>query len=230
MSLFRMRLARRTAKGSRQLSTVRVVPSTASRQLALPLAFVSVGPATRDPWQDWADRFAARGYSSLLLNVDDKIAREATTSQARLELLERGTSSSLALPRLCFSKRLLRDPATSSPFPPLLFAASHAALVAETYVSSHPLSALHLVSPLSAPLAHSRDPNRFPTALAEFDYEPGFPIAVMVEDGGRPGDEHRLLRDFVDDEEDDGLVRRLTGRRDEAGWERAMDWMDENGL
>lgn len=52
----------------------------------------------------------------------------------------------------------------------------------------------------------------------------------MVEDGGRPGDEHRLLRDFVDDEEDDGLVRRLTGRRDEAGWERAMDWMDENGL
>lgn len=133
--------------------------------------------------------------------------------------------------------KLLRDPATSSPFPPLLFAAGSSSLLAETYVSSHPLSALCLVSPVPAPSAHERDPPAYPTALDEFDYEPGFPIAILSPDGspdaGRKSfaasPSHRLLRDFAD-EHDEGLVRALSGGLDERGWEQVMDWMDENGL
>lgn len=128
--------------------------------------------------------------------------------------------------------KLLRDPATSSPFPPLLFAAESDSLLAETYVSSHPLSALCLVQPLPAPLAHERDPDTYPTPLAaDFDYEPGFPIAVLQQESSTPP--HRLLRDFVnseDPEDQDGLVRLLVGRRDQQGWQQVMDWMDDNGL
>lgn len=41
-------------------------------------------------WQDWADRFAQRGYSSLLLDLDASVASAATSSHARLEALEQG--------------------------------------------------------------------------------------------------------------------------------------------
>ncbi|GAA5958914.1 hypothetical protein JCM8115_000687 [Rhodotorula mucilaginosa] len=205
-----------------RLSTLRVVPSTADRQLALPLAFLSVNPLGNG-WQDWADRFAQRGYSSLLLDLDASVASAATSSHARLEALEQELL------------KLLRNPATSSPFPPLLFASEADSLVAETYVSSHPLSALCLVSPLPAPSAHERDPDMYPTPLtADFDYEPGFPIAVLQEgQAPTPAPQHRLLRDFAnpeDPEDQDGLVRLLVGRRDQQGWQQVMDWMDDNGL
>jgi hypothetical protein len=125
---------------------------------------------------------------------------------------------------------LLRDPSTSSPFPPLLFASSISTLLAETYVSSHPLSGLVLHSPLPAPLAHSKFPQAFKTKLDEFDYEPFFPVAV-VEGKGKGETQCRLVKEFVEEEdEEDGLVRRLVGDRDEAGWNKVMEWMDENGL
>lgn len=128
--------------------------------------------------------------------------------------------------------RLLRDPATSSPFPPLLFAAGSDSLLAETYVSSQPLSALCLVSPVAAPSAHERDPDTYRTPLTtDFDYEPGFPIAVLQEGSSTPP--HRLIRDFAnpeDPEDQDGLVRLLVGRRNQQGWQQVMDWMDDNGL
>ncbi|GAA5870706.1 hypothetical protein JCM3774_001730 [Rhodotorula dairenensis] len=216
---------RLTQLGTRRISTLRFVPSTAERQLALPLAFLAVGDSSAtlpgDRWrQDWADRFAQRGYSSLLLDVDASAAQTGTTSQARLELLEQELL------------KLLRDPATSSPFPPLLFAAGSSSLLAETYVSSHPLSALCLMSPLPAPFAHGRDPVAYPTALDDFDYEPGFPIAILSPDSLPAADSpslHRLVRDFTD-ADDNGLVRSLSGGMDEHGWQRVMDWMDDNGL
>lgn len=40
-----------------------------------------------------------------------------------------------------------------------------------------------------------------------------------------------MVKEFVEEEdEEDGLVRRLVGDRDEAGWNKVMEWMDENGL
>lgn len=68
-------------------------------------------------------------------------------------------------------------------------------------------------------------PIAFPTPLAEFDFEPGFPIAVMHKDGGKALNEERLVREF--DEED---VQRLKGGLDEKGWTKVMEWMDQMGL
>jgi hypothetical protein len=138
------------------------------------------------------------------------------------------SSPFLTFPSLAELVTLLRSPAHSSPFPPLLFAYSSASLLAETYVSSHPLSGLCLVSPLPAPLAHSTLPNVFKQRLEEFNYEPGFPITVLQEKGdeGR----HRLLEDFVEENEEDSVVRRREGRVDERGWEKVQEWMDEHGL
>ncbi|GAA5904074.1 hypothetical protein JCM8208_003436 [Rhodotorula glutinis] len=210
---------------TRLLSTVRVVPPSpaAPRHLALPLAFVSVSGWHQlhlDAWRPWIDRFAERGYSSILLDIDPAVADTEPTSAARLDRLEQELVS------------LLRDPAASSPFPPLLFASGPSALVAEAYVSSHPLSGLCLVSPLSAPSAHAALPQALPSALDDFNYEPGFPIAVVAPRGDAAG-EHRLVDEFGPHEggdEDDAIVRRVVGERDEQGWDTVMEWMDSNGL
>ncbi|CEQ40376.1 SPOSA6832_02012 [Sporobolomyces salmonicolor] len=122
---------------------------------------------------------------------------------------------------------LLRNPSTASPFPPLLFTSSASSLLAETYVSSHPLSGLCLHSPLAAPHAHKRLPAVFPTPLGEFNYEPLFPIAVVQPPGGEQP--CRLLEEFGEEDED-ALVQRIVAGRDEEGWQKVMDWMDENGL
>ncbi|GAA6061222.1 hypothetical protein JCM10212_002681 [Sporobolomyces blumeae] len=205
----------------RSVSTARLVESTASRSLALPLCFVSVrGWDTPHlvGWQDWIDRFAAKGYSSLLLDVDpsDAVQRAKSTSEL-LSVLEQELAS------------LLRDPATSSPFPPLLFASSASTLLAETYVSSHPLSGLVLDEPVVATTARTSLPEIFKTDPAEFNYEPGFPIAVIERERDGAARRHRLIEEFGGDDDDD-LVRRLVAHRDEGGFERVMAWMDENSL
>ncbi|BGP24527.1 hypothetical protein JCM10295v2_003445 [Rhodotorula toruloides] len=129
--------------------------------------------------------------------------------------------------------RLLRDPSAASPFPPLLFAASGSSLLAEQYVSSHPLSGLCLVDPVNPSSAHELLPRFFPKPLNDFNYEPEFPIAVMESAEQEIGKEHRLVRVFgpqKGEDEEDALVRRLSGERDAADWQKVMDWMDENSL
>ncbi|GAA5901510.1 hypothetical protein JCM6882_006300 [Rhodosporidiobolus microsporus] len=192
-----------------------------SRHLALPLAFVSVkgwddqGSAG---WAAWAAAFSRKGYSSLLLEVDSAEAAAKVESPSNvLASLERELV------------RLLQDPAHSTPFPPLLFAHSLSALLAETYVSSHPLSGLCLVSPTPAAVADERLPSVFKTALDDFNYEPGFPIAV-VEQEGQAAPVHRLVKEFAEEDDDEALVRRIVAGWDEQGWERVQAWMDENGL
>ncbi|GAA6027348.1 hypothetical protein JCM8097_002615 [Rhodosporidiobolus ruineniae] len=206
---------------ARALSTVRFLPSTACRQLALPLAFLAVkgwDSHGLQGWDDWLPRFSQRGYSSLLVEVDPATVPPQDTAAGTLAALEQELV------------RLLRDPAHSSPFPPLLFAHSSASLLAETYVSSHPLSGLCLVSPLPAPLAQQQLPDALKTGLEEFNYEPGFPIAVVEQEGRKGGEEHRLLREFADEEDEDALVRLIKGKRDAGTFARVQEWMDENGL
>lgn len=114
----------------------------------------------------------------------------------------------------------------------MLFASRASSLLAETYVSSHPLSGLCLVSPLSAPSAHASLPSAFPSPLDDFNYEPGFPIAVVAPQGDAAG-AHRLVDEFGPQEgedEDEAIVQRITGGLDDAGWDKVMQWMDQNGL
>ncbi|GAA5835630.1 hypothetical protein JCM11251_002982 [Rhodosporidiobolus azoricus] len=205
----------------RSLSTVRVVAPSSKRELALPLAFVSVKGWDKEGllgWESWTKAFSQKGYSSLLCEVDPMhaVARLGSPSLI-LAALERELV------------RLLQDPAHSSPFPPLLFTHGPSSLLAETYVSSHPLSGLCLVSPTPASSAHAILPHMFQPPLDEFNYEPGFPIAV-VDQGGRTAKEHRLAREFAEEEDDEALVRIIDARRDDQGWQEVQDWMDENGL
>ncbi|KAJ8295119.1 hypothetical protein OF846_002155 [Rhodotorula toruloides] len=213
------RPAQLTRSLARSASSILAVAPSSSRHLALPLAFLTVkgwDSHGTQGWEDWISRFAARGYSSLLLQVDPAAAPSTSLDGLESELV-----------------RLLRDPSASSSFPPLLFASSGSSLLAEQYVSSHPLSGLCLVDPVNPSSAHKFFPHFFSKPLDGFNYEPGFPIAV-VESGSKQADEeHWLLKDFGPQEgedEEDALVRRLRGERDEGGWQKMMDWMDENSL
>lgn len=255
------RPAQLTRSLARSASSILAVAPSSSRHLALPLAFLTVKGwdshgtqcallehylekriltllcllDSHRGWEDWISRFAARGYSSLLLQVDPAAA--PSTSLDGLEsgesCAEARTPDGRADPVLAELVRLLRDPSASSPFPPLLFASSGSSLLAEQYVSSHPLSGLCLVDPVNPSSAHKFFPHFFSKPLDGFNYEPGFPIAV-VESGSKQADEeHWLLKDFGPQEgedEEDALVRRLRGERDEGGWQKMMDWMDENSL
>lgn len=119
---------------------------------------------------------------------------------------------------------LLRSSAAAS-FPPLLIASHLSTIPAQTYVSSHPLSALLLHSPVPPPTAHEQYPDQFPTEVEQFTFEPHFPVACMHIDGSKGMQDERLVREF--DEED---VARLKGGLDDKGWKKAMEWMDECGL
>lgn len=111
-------------------------------------------------------------------------------------------------------------------YPPFLLAAHLATLPAQAYVSSHPLSALLLHSPVPPLEAHARHPDAFPTPLeAEFDFEPHFPVAVMHAEGGKALKEERLVREF--DEED---VARLKGGLDDKGFKKVVEWLDQSGM
>ena len=131
-----------------------------------------------------------------------------------------------------FGLNLTRRRSAAAAFPPLLISSSLSTLLAETYVSSHPLSALILYSPPSSPLLatlHEQRPDLFRTKLEEFTYEPRFPIAVTRERGAsEKGEASRLEKEF--NVEDDSQVTTLLGGLDEKGWREAMDWMDDNGL
>ncbi|RDB29630.1 hypothetical protein Hypma_015359 [Hypsizygus marmoreus] len=62
-------------------------------------------------------------------------------------------------------------------FPPVVFARSAACLIAQTYISSNPASGLFLMSP---PISNASLPKELlPTDLAEFDFEPKFPVGIM---------------------------------------------------
>ncbi|KAF9015317.1 hypothetical protein BDQ17DRAFT_1340843 [Cyathus striatus] len=64
------------------------------------------------------------------------------------------------------------------PFPPVIFARSAGGLIAQQYVSSHPASGLILISPPISNAALTGD--LLPSDLAEFDFEPKFPIAIVA--------------------------------------------------
>lgn len=102
-------------------------------------------------------------------------------------------------------------------FPPLLIASASDTLIAETYVSSHPLSGLILCG----------EPSSDVKPTTTFDYEPFFPIALVSMTGKEPSG--RLVQDYPDD------VDVLTFDSQEEllssnGAQRALDWMASAGL
>ena len=88
-----------------------------------------------------------------------------------------------------------------SPFPPLLCAAGLDTLLAQTYVSSHPLSGLLLVNPpLTIKEAHDQKPGLVDPSTPEFDYEPFFPIALLTSRArAEVLEKHRLRQEYSEE-------------------------------
>ena len=117
-----------------------------------------------------------------------------------------------------------------SPFPPLLCAYGLSTLLAEQYVSSHPLTGLLLVDPpLTLSAARRLAPSLKLDDVADFDYEPNFPLAILTSRlRAKELEAHRLRREYSD--EVNLLVTNSDDVFSEDAFNRVRDWMDSNGL
>lgn len=110
------------------------------------------------------------------------------------------------------------------PFPPLLVSTGLASLVAENYVSSHPLSGLVLLDPPLSPLkAHEANPEALPAPLDDFTYEPRFPTLVAwsraeldrQSQAGVPWWEAHRIEILLEEEAGESLDRKVYDMADE---------------
>ncbi|PPR03157.1 hypothetical protein CVT26_008008 [Gymnopilus dilepis] len=113
---------------------------------------------------------------------------------------------------------------SSIPFPPVIFARGAACLIAETYISSNPASGLVLISP---PISNADlVGTMLPTGLKEFDYEVGFPIAVVdtFERMALLRQRNRVCRSEAVD------ILRVKTLTDEETFVAVERWLDQLGI
>ncbi|KAG1783790.1 hypothetical protein EV702DRAFT_1055515 [Suillus placidus] len=195
--------------------TVRNPPKHAPREVPTPLVLCSashwdLGTRNNIP-QSFASMLAEEGHTCI--EVDFGPPGESEKCSSSQNLLDRLSEE------LKVNLRL-----SGSPFPPVIFARGFAALIAQTYISSHPAQGLFLISP---PLSNaSLFPSVLPTPLGEFDYELKFPVAVMA----RPEEMEQLRKysrlgqnELVDLIEHDNLEGR-------DAFMRIEQWLDELGI
>lgn len=119
------------------------------------------------------------------------------------------------------------------PFAPVIFARGPGALIAQTYISSHPASGLLLISP---PVSNDqlRDSSKaqgqtlLPTTLPEFDFEPKFPCAILCTQQETTAlAENRLWKD---DNVDKLVTRDEQAIDGQQGFVKIEQWLDEVGV
>ncbi|KAH9917144.1 uncharacterized protein BXZ73DRAFT_105616 [Epithele typhae] len=203
---------RQSSSSTRYL--LRTPAASAHREVPTPIVFVSSstwdppsakGMSTASSW------FSQRGFTCLELDL----ARPSgnVSSQELMKHYESEVASHI---------RLL-----SIPFAPVIIARRAGALIAQSYISSYPATALLLISPPPADAVLPR--TLLPTPLPEFNFETKFPCAVMCTKHERPALEaaNRLWKDPG--------VDKIVVKDDEAvmGHEGLMEieqWMDELGI
>ncbi|OBZ65623.1 Kelch repeat-containing protein 3 [Grifola frondosa] len=121
----------------------------------------AVGSKFSERMGTMAALYAERGYTCM--EIDLPHLGEKTTSEALMHHFEFELTSHI---RLC-----------AIPFAPVIIARSSGTLIAQTYISSHPASAMLLISP---PASNSSVSSLLPTPLREFDFEPRFPAASFA--------------------------------------------------
>ena len=116
------------------------------------------------------------------------------------------------------------------PFAPVIIARAAGTLIAQTYISSFPASALLLISPPpSNPALAASDKLLLPTALPEFDFEPRFPVTVMATEQERRALE-KDSRLWKDPDVDRLVVEDEAAVTGQEGLVRIEQWLDELGF
>lgn len=179
-------------RAARRLSTLGLYPSkgtsvrpqstiaqhhaspSAPREVPTPLVLLSASKWSGEPQAEssmsaFVKHFTARGWNVTCVDLDPEGERSVSEAKSSPDVLSK-LESELGTQ--------LRQ-ASSQPFPPVLVAKGLASLIAETFVSSNPLSALALLDPPLTPNhAHESHPDKLPTELPAFTYEPRFPCLV----------------------------------------------------
>ncbi|KAJ7785989.1 hypothetical protein B0H16DRAFT_1400897 [Mycena metata] len=151
-------------------SFVRHPSSSAPREVPTPLLFVSA--------TDW-DVDSARGIDALAttLSMQGFTCIQCDISRPTVdppldsdEIMDHFAADLKSQIRLSF---------LTAAFPPVIFARSSATLIAQAYISSNPVSAMMLMG--NIPSTNADVPKSLlPTPLAEFNFEPRFPIALLT--------------------------------------------------
>ncbi|GAK67075.1 uncharacterized protein PAN0_016d5301 [Moesziomyces antarcticus] len=212
-------------------STLTVVPasSSASREVPTPLLFLTASKWTSSPpaqaaFSEWIQHFSAQGYESLLLDLDpDQAVSELKDSTKLMQVFEKDAIDTL------------RQSGKTPPFPPIMITGGPASLIAQTYVSSRPLTALQLIDPpINNAYLRKDRPELLPTELAEFDFEATFPVRVVWSDAelqrqqqqGVPWyDVHRIEHEREEDA--DESLDRYTFADIKQGAQGTQEWLEE---
>ncbi|KAH9815521.1 hypothetical protein DFH28DRAFT_1082336 [Melampsora americana] len=138
------------------------------------------------PWpHTWVHRFNQQGYSTVTIYLPSQPSEDETPN---LQIQLGGQATSF--------------------FPPLLFSKGRLeCLLAQTYVSSNPLSGLVLISPP-------------PKDSTSFDFEPRFPTLIMstVSKTSKNAVDHLMIN-----EGDSNMT-------DQTTFDKVKEWMDNNGF
>lgn len=113
------------------------------------------------------------------------------------------------------------------PFAPVIVSRAAGTLIAQTYISSHPATALLLISPPPSNTAVSQA--LLPTPLPEFNFEAKFPCAIMYteQEAERLACEHRLWEDPGADKISVKSEQALVGQE---GIVKIEQWLDDLGI
>ncbi|SPO39622.1 uncharacterized protein PSFLO_05103 [Pseudozyma flocculosa] len=211
------------------LHTVQPPPGAQHREVPTPLLFLSAPKWTSEPackqlYANYVSASSSRGYQSLLLDLDPEVdLASIRDSSALLELFEQEAVSTL------------RSAQGGSPFPPVLVAKGLAAIIAQAYVSSHPLSALQLVDPpLNNALLAKQHPHLLPSPLDEFKFHTQFPLRVVWsqqelqrhKDQGIPWYEIHRIEHLREEEADESLDRFVFADEDHAVSD-TLTWLED---
>lgn len=236
------------------LRTIRASPS-AARRVPTPLVLLAAPGWARasgetaagesegkaeEVFKQWAEVFGQNGWDATLLDVGVEAGQAA---QGVIQAAEAGESSRSSLANstltldLC-NTELSKALRTHAAFPPLLIAHGAAALIAQAYVSSAPLTGLILHdAPLSLAHAKARALLSPEDATEEFNFEARFPALctwsgaelARQKDEGTPWYAVHRLEEGREEEAGESLER-VRWELDEGGAKEALKWAEDEGM
>ncbi|KAF7339917.1 hypothetical protein MVEN_01909200 [Mycena venus] len=199
-------------------SFVRTPPASAPREVPTPLLFVSS--------KEW-DIDSEKGVEKLatMLSMKGFTCVHCDISLPAVHSSAPPLNSDQLMHRLVEDlKANLRLSSHAVSFPPVLFARSAASLIAQAYISSNPVTAMMLMGRIPSTNAEVVG-SLLPTPLAEFNFEPKFPIALLStpREMERLWKTNRLAQAGVD-------LLPTEDLESQDAFEKIEGWLDELGI